>query len=149
MVTPRPQDPPLPWAELPSRVRNGIRAALAETRALARHHLVWHRDDLHAIQAAILAEYCGMADEPPPLPAVVATLTAGQLMDQRNFGDTSLLQVREWLMGHGLDLASREQPAHDPLTANVYADWLEDNGEPGAAAKLRVAFPLDDGSGME
>jgi hypothetical protein len=29
-----------------------------------------------------------------------------------------------------------------PAAANVYADWLEDNGEPAAAAKLRAAFPL-------
>jgi len=37
-------------------------------------------------------------------------------------------------------------PPHDRLSANVYADWLEDNGEPAAAAKLRAAFPIDDGS---
>lgn len=30
----------------------------------------------------------------------------------------------------------------DPTAAQVYADWLEENGEPGAAAKLRGAFPL-------
>lgn len=30
-----------------------------------------------------------------------------------------------------------------PLTANVYADWLDENGEPMAAAKLRAAFPMD------
>ena len=35
----------------------------------------------------------------------------------------------------------------DALSANVYADWLEDNGEPAAAEKLRAAFPLDDGCG--
>jgi uncharacterized protein (TIGR02996 family) len=44
------------------------------------------------------------------------------------------------------DAAAREGPPDpDALTANVYADWLEDNGEPAAAAKLRAAFPLDDG----
>jgi len=35
-------------------------------------------------------------------------------------------------------LASR----YDPLTANVFADWLEENGEIRAAAKLRAVFPL-------
>lgn len=30
----------------------------------------------------------------------------------------------------------------DPLPANVYADYLEDRGEPAAARKLREAFPL-------
>jgi|SRR5215813_3789425 len=35
-------------------------------------------------------------------------------------------------------LASR----YDPLTANVFADWLEENGEIRAATKLRAVFPL-------
>ena len=30
----------------------------------------------------------------------------------------------------------------DSFTANVYADWLEENGEPQAAVKLRAAFPI-------
>lgn len=30
----------------------------------------------------------------------------------------------------------------DRTTANVFADWLEENGEPEAAAKLRKAFPI-------
>lgn len=34
----------------------------------------------------------------------------------------------------------------DTPTANVYADWLEENGELAAAHKLREAFPLCDGS---
>lgn len=37
---------------------------------------------------------------------------------------------------------------YDPTTANVFADWLDDAGEPAAAEKLRKAFPLtedDDG----
>lgn len=42
---------------------------------------------------------------------------------------------------------ARVSPALDPLPANVYADWLEEHGEGAAAAKLRAAFPLDDGSG--
>lgn len=33
----------------------------------------------------------------------------------------------------------------NPQTANVYADWLEENNEPWAARKLREAFPLDNG----
>lgn len=32
----------------------------------------------------------------------------------------------------------------DPLRVNVYADWLEENGEVRAAEKLRTAFPLGD-----
>lgn len=31
------------------------------------------------------------------------------------------------------------------LTANIYADWLDDQGEHQAAAKLRAAFPLGEG----
>lgn len=34
----------------------------------------------------------------------------------------------------------------DPITANVFADWLEENGENRAAAKLRSAFPIHDGN---
>jgi hypothetical protein len=30
----------------------------------------------------------------------------------------------------------------DPLTANVYADWLDDRGQHEAARMLREAFPL-------
>lgn len=33
-------------------------------------------------------------------------------------------------------------PPLDPATANVYADWLIDQGEYTAAVKLRRAFPL-------
>jgi uncharacterized protein (TIGR02996 family) len=33
------------------------------------------------------------------------------------------------------------------LPANVYADWLDERGESKAAAMLREAFPLDDGTG--
>jgi hypothetical protein len=37
-------------------------------------------------------------------------------------------------------------PAPGPaLTANVFADWLDEQGEPTAAAKLRKAFPIADG----
>jgi len=31
-----------------------------------------------------------------------------------------------------------------PEPANIYADWLDDNGHPEAAAALREAFPLGD-----
>ena len=41
-----------------------------------------------------------------------------------------------------LDDALVRLAALDPLAANVYADYLEDHGEPAAAAKLLVAFPL-------
>lgn len=36
-------------------------------------------------------------------------------------------------------------PRHQPDAANVYADFLEEAGEPRAAALLRQAFPLADG----
>jgi hypothetical protein len=36
----------------------------------------------------------------------------------------------------------RRPPHLPPEPGNVFADWLEDNGEPVAAAKLRQAFPL-------
>lgn len=32
--------------------------------------------------------------------------------------------------------------------ANVFADWLDDHGEPAAAAKLRAAFPLVAAGGL-
>ncbi len=31
---------------------------------------------------------------------------------------------------------------HDPLTANVFSDWLEEQGFIDAANALRKAFPL-------
>lgn len=34
------------------------------------------------------------------------------------------------------------QTVPDPLSANVYADWLEEHGEEKAAEMLRAAFPL-------
>ena len=37
----------------------------------------------------------------------------------------------------------------DPLSATVHADWLEENGEAQAAAKLRKAFPLPPAGGPE
>lgn len=40
-----------------------------------------------------------------------------------------------------LSLPPKSPPA-DPLSANVYADWLEENNYPEAAAALRKAFPL-------
>ena len=80
---------------------------------------------------------------------MVATLTAREVLDQPNFAETSLLRLREWLMGHGRDLAAKASPPHDRLTANVYADWLEENGQHQAAAMLRQAFPIDDGTGSD
>src|SRR5215471_5602637 len=35
----------------------------------------------------------------------------------------------------------------DALSANVYADWLAEQGQHQAAAMLRQAFPMDDGRG--
>jgi hypothetical protein len=34
---------------------------------------------------------------------------------------------------------------YETATANVYADWLDEHGEPMAAHKLRQAFPIDPG----
>jgi hypothetical protein len=34
------------------------------------------------------------------------------------------------------------RPTPDPVTANVFADFLDENGEPAAAEKLRKAFPM-------
>jgi hypothetical protein len=36
----------------------------------------------------------------------------------------------------------RRLPALPPIPANVYADWLDEQGEHRAAALLREAFPL-------
>lgn len=36
------------------------------------------------------------------------------------------------------------RPAN-PIPANVYADWLEENGYDEAGQELRKAFPLEDG----
>lgn len=41
---------------------------------------------------------------------------------------------------------ARKKP--DGMTANVYADYLDEVDEPSAAAKLRKAFPLDGGAGV-
>jgi uncharacterized protein (TIGR02996 family) len=41
--------------------------------------------------------------------------------------------------------AVRRPPGYDHATANVFADWLDDRGEHGAAALLRGAFPLGPG----
>lgn len=40
---------------------------------------------------------------------------------------------------HELD---RLPVGRDPLSANIYADWLEENGEVRAARMLRAAFPV-------
>lgn len=42
-------------------------------------------------------------------------------------------------------LSIRLSRVQNRTTANVYADWLLENGEPLAAIKLREAFPIDDG----
>jgi hypothetical protein len=75
-------------------------------------------------------------------PILVATLTADEILFQKNTGKATLAEVQAWLAAHGRELGTPP----DPLTGNVYADWLEENGEPIAAAKLRAAFPLDDGA---
>lgn len=38
-----------------------------------------------------------------------------------------------------------DRPSSDPLSANIYADWLEENDFPEAAAALRKAFPFSEG----
>lgn len=38
-------------------------------------------------------------------------------------------------------------PARDTTTANVFADWLEDEGFTDAASALRLAFPIENGKG--
>ncbi len=39
----------------------------------------------------------------------------------------------------------RRADALNPTDANVFADWLEEHGEPRAAAMLREAFPFCEG----
>jgi len=49
---------------------------------------------------------------------------------------------RAWFSGHVERFRVVGRPPPPPAPANVYADWLEEHGEPAAAAKLRLAFPL-------
>jgi hypothetical protein len=75
----------------------------------------------------------------PGLPAQLATLRVrrpGKTRKGRHFASwrKTLYNVRPYAIS---DL--------DPTTSNVYADWLDDHGEPGAARKLREAFPLPPG----
>jgi hypothetical protein len=39
-------------------------------------------------------------------------------------------------------------PGHSRVTANIFADFLEECGEARAAEKLRAAFPIEDGAEM-
>ncbi len=48
--------------------------------------------------------------------------------------------------GRAIDrFLSQVRPTGDTVTANVFSDWLEDNGFPEAGAALRAAFPLASG----
>lgn len=85
---------------------------------------------------------CGSAD---PDPKAAARLTQTELLSQRLCGERTVKEIVGWLAGFGLALSEKYVPPHRPFAANVYADWLDENGEPHAAAKLRAAFPLDDG----
>ena len=49
---------------------------------------------------------------------------------------------------HGESVLVRRVPHHDPVTANVFADFLEDHGEVIAANLLRKTFPLADGKSL-
>jgi hypothetical protein len=80
-----------------------------------------------------------------PRASTVATLTTEELLQIKNCGPGTVRSVRAWLEDRGLTLRDALPPDHEPLTANVYADWLDEQGEPSAAAKLRKAFPLDAG----
>jgi hypothetical protein len=66
--------------------------------------------------------------------------------------------VRVTVRRDGVDKNGRRLPAMDrrpaaiellsridPLAANIFADWLEENGELRAAMKLRAAFPVWEG----
>lgn len=48
--------------------------------------------------------------------------------------------IQRYLTTQGVE--AKPVTAVDPLSANVYADWLEENGEASAAMKLRKAFPI-------
>ena len=39
------------------------------------------------------------------------------------------------------------RPPRDPVSANVFSDWLDDHGFVEAADALRKAFPIGDGKG--
>ena len=60
-LEPKKPDAPVPWEALPARVREGVRAALAERAALAKHGLAWGRDSYAAITDAIAAERLRLA----------------------------------------------------------------------------------------
>jgi len=81
-----------------------------------------------------------------PAAELVAALSAEEVLNQRHCGPATVEELRRWLAERGLYLFSERPPSHDPLSANVYADWLEEIGEARAASKLRQAFPFDDGT---
>jgi hypothetical protein len=68
----------------------------------------------------------------------------------------TIVQVRVWVRKPGKTKGNarygsfKREPdqlrhAPEPVAANVYADFLEENGHPEAAALLRKSFPLADG----
>jgi len=63
----------------------------------------------------------------------------------RPAGFDALLRVRVPVSRYAHEVSHPSPP--DTLSANVYADFLDEAGEPAAAAKLRSAFPLDGGAG--
>jgi hypothetical protein len=76
----------------------------------------------------------------------LCTRTSLGLLCFRNFGQTALQAAKDWLARLGLHLAD-EGPSRPVClacreTASVFADWLEEHGEPVAAAMLRQAFAL-------
>lgn len=70
----------------------------------------------------------------------------GEISGYYDDGDVGVWgrQVKIGTRGHG-KFNRVDVRKLDLVSPNVYADWLEDHGEPEAAKKLRAAFPIDSG----
>ena len=142
--------------DLSSRAERAVRRALWVRQTLDKVGLSWDLASLEEIDAALVAaggDGAGIRrtswDHAPRItsdftPAEVAALTAGELGSVPGCGEVTFKEVQQWLWHRDLRLAS-DGGRPDGVTGNVYADWLEDNGEPIAASKLRRAFPIDRG----
>jgi hypothetical protein len=83
----------------------------------------------------------------------VATFLGLDLLHSSNFTlrvlkyriDGLTAKGREKPIRQAVAMYFRRIPNHNPVSANVYADYIDEHGEHKAAALLREAFPLAGG----
>jgi hypothetical protein len=89
------------------------------------------------------------------VPCVVVMTFGEYERKYRHYGEVPVVAVRRADLGgeplQGRRRKTGEDLRHPPegpdiVRANVYADFLDDHGHPEAAALLRQAFPLGDGT---